>query len=276
MHICFVDVNKHNKHIIVVRRSLAMNSPSASVLTFQCATAAMAGGAALSLASCLALPALSACLSFSICTVAYINYSSMATTRLRTVKVCEKKRKTGGCGGGVWNAMQEDDFAITCLRYSDWIVTMPLLALELLALARDGPVALPEGFLTWTQLDAFVAFLAFSMILCGLVALLAFEDFNTCGKDTGTVACMRWLLYFTGVACLVGIYTILFSVSDASVSDHWVEVYGFSLTWTLYPIAFVAQMLGLEGARKDIVYTVLDIISKPLLAVYVAVASSRV
>ena len=254
-----------------------VESDSLSFLAFQFATAAMAGGAAVSLGA-LFLTHLnqnkelcySAGLSLAICAVAYINYSSMLKTRLRTIKACANTASGKTNCKRLWN---EDDFVVTCLRYADWLVTMPLLALKLLDLARDGPHTLNDGFLTWTQLEAFIAFLAFLMILCGLIALLAVGDFDACGRDTTALMILRWPMYFIGVACLIGIYIILFATSNETESIHWIEVYGFSLVWTLYPMAFVAQIIGLCGVRKDIAYAVLDVISKPLLAVYVAKAA---
>ena len=253
-----------------------VNSASMSFLAFQFATAAMGGGAAVSIGA-LFLTQLktekelcySAGLSLAICVVAYINYSSMLSTRLRTIKACEKAIKDIHCR----RIRNEDDFVITCLRYADWLVTMPLLALKLLDLARDGPLLLSDGFLTWVNLEAFIAFLAFLMILCGLIAILSVGDFDTCRYDTSPLLLLRWTLYLIGVACLVGIYIILYTTSNATDSIHWVEVYGFSLVWIMYPIAFLAQMMGMCGMTKDIVYAILDVISKPLLSVYVAKAA---
>jgi len=253
-----------------------VNSASVSFLVFQFATAAMAGGAAVSIGA-LFLSHLkatkelcySAGLSLAICTVAYINYSSMLKTRLRTIKACNKQENVQKCK----QLQNEDDFVITCLRYADWLVTMPLLSLKLLDLARDGPKSLEEGFLTWMNLEAFVGFLAFLMIFNGLVALLAVGDFQACHQDTARLMAIRWGLYLVGVLCLVGIYIILYMTSNQTDSTHWVEVYGFSLVWSLYPIAFLAQIVGLCGTKKDIAYAILDVISKPLLAIYVAKAA---
>jgi bacteriorhodopsin len=253
-----------------------VHSPSLSFLAFQFANAAMAGGAsvalgALFLAHLKGNEALcySAGLSLAICTVAYINYSSMLKTRLRTIKACERNSPGKKC-----EAMKhEDDFVITCLRYSDWLVTMPLLALKLLDLARDGPNPLVSSFLMWKQLEAFTAALAFVMILAGLIALLAIGDFDSCRHDTRSLMTLRWMLYLVGVICLVGLYVILFLTSNETDSPHWVEVYGFSLVWTLYPLVFIAQMYGLCGMTKDIFYAILDVISKPLLSIYVAKAA---
>ena len=253
-----------------------VNSASMSFLAFQFATAAMAGGAAVSIGA-LFLSHLkatkelcfSAGLSLAICTVAYINYSSMLKTRLRTIKACNKNEKSYKC----MQLRNEDDFVITCLRYADWLITMPLLSLKLLDLARDGPKALEEGFLTWMNLEAFIGFLAFLMIFCGLVALLAVGDFESCRQDTSRLMAIRWCLYLVGIVCLIGIYIILYMTSNQTDSTHWVEVYGFSLVWSLYPVAFFAQIIGLCGMKKDIVYAILDVISKPLLAVYVAKAA---
>lgn len=149
-------------------------------------------------------------------------------------------------------------------------VTMPLLAIKLLDLARDGKNTLTDDFLTWGNLEALVGFLAFAMILSGFTALVAVGDFDSCRHDSMPLMLLRWALYLTGVACLVVIYIIIFAAANAADSHHSVEVYGFSLVWALYPVVFVLQIAGLCGMRKDIVYAILDVISKPLLSVYIA------
>jgi len=254
-----------------------VDSVSLSFVTFQFAAAAMAGGAAVSIGA-LFLSSLnqktalcySAGLSMSICVVAYINYSSMIKTRLNTIKACGNAK---GNKNDCIRYKHEDDFVVTCLRYTDWLVTMPLLAIKLLDLARGGPNAITSEFLTWVNLEAFVGILAFAMILMGFIALLSVGDFQDCRYDNGPIMLLRWGLYLGGLVCLIIIYVIIFMTCNETESIHVTEVYGFALLWTLYPIAFVAQIWGLCGPPKDIVYSILDVLSKPLLSVYILKSS---
>lgn len=252
-----------------------INSASVSFICFQFASATMAGGTAVSIGA-LFLSMLnqktslcySAGLSMAVCVVAYIHYLSMTKMRLRTIKTCQHAK-----GEDYHRCINEDDFVITCLRYTDWLVTMPLLAIKLLDLARDGPHALTTEFLMWANLEAFVAFLAFVMILMGFIALLSVGDFPAWRHDTASLMLLRVSLYVVGVLCLAAIYYILFTTCTEAQSVHVTEVYGFSLIWILYPVAFVAQVSILRGTTKDIVYSVLDVLSKPLLSVYILKAS---
>lgn len=254
-----------------------VNNASVSYLTFQIASSAMAGGAAVALGA-LFLAQLndkkelcySSGLSLAICVVAYINYSSMVGIRLRRVENTPKNQNQYSGMTTYSPVVENDDFAITCLRYADWLITMPLLALKLLNLARDGPSPINNDLLTSKYIDATISLLAFFMIFSAVVSLLSVGDFNTCRYDTGPLMLLRWVLYVFGLGCLVAIYLILFITTNRTESPHAPEIYGFALIWVLYPIVFVAQMIGFCGDRKDMAYAVLDVISKPLLSVYVA------
>jgi bacteriorhodopsin len=258
-----------------------VDADSFSVAIFQFASAAMLGGAAVSAATAASIGlngsvdsengyrsfAYSAVLGTGICAVAYSNYSSMSSIRMERVKQCLRASHSD-CE----RIISDDTFSITCLRYSDWLVTMPLLSLKLLEMASDGPKPL-DGVLAWQYIPASISAISFVMIACGFVALLAVGDFDTCNSDTRGIATIRLVLYGVGLVCLVAIYIILFATTHATESPHTIEVYGFSLIWVFYPIVFVMQLMGFCGAPKDIAFALLDILSKPLLSVYVAKAT---
>lgn len=247
---------------------------SLSFLAFQCTSAAMLGGALLSigvvsLSSNHPTLQYAAALSIAICGVAYVHYSAMTKQRLETVKACRKE------GTLCDKKLAEDDFIVTCMRYSDWLITMPLIALKLLALAEEGNGVLDnDSILSAHYIQALIAALSHIMILCGLAALLSVGDFESICDDNKPIGLMRWGIYLLGVVCLVVVYLILFNTAESKESPYSPEVYGFALVWILYPIVFLMQMFGLAcGVRKDILFCVLDVISKPLLAVFTARAT---
>lgn len=261
---------------------IAMNSRTWSFAIFQCASAAMLGGAVLSalIAASIALGGqsawsilYSASLSSAICTVAFVNYSAMTTRRITTLKECRamasktmERPITKKCA----IADDMDQFEVTCLRYSDWIITMPLLALELFHLATDGPCPLHEGLLTSIYVYAIISVISICMIVSGFIALVAVGDFDSLVYDTGKLSIWRWGLYLIGAGCLGFLYYILFNATNQTDSVHRNEVMGFSLIWIAYPIVFIMQMRRwLNGAQRDLLFALLDILSKPLLAVYI-------
>jgi len=267
--------------------AIVVNDRTWSFVTFQAAAATMLGGTLIALCTATSVAftggggasgtlAYSSALSAAICGIAYINYSSMTETRLRTIKQCRAEKgppdvypKKVACLA----AEEVDDFVITTLRYSDWVATFPLLALKLFDLACDGPGELTSSVLTSRLVHALIAALGIIMVASGFVALIATGDFEVARTDTARSALLRWGLYGVGMCCLIGIYVLLFMASNETESVHSTEVYGFALLWLLYPVVFVLQIFNsniVTPPRKDVLFSILDVLSKPLLAVYVA------
>mgnify|MGYP002631452320 CR=1 FL=1 len=259
---------------------------TSSFVVFQCAAAVMLGGAILAVCTSISVAftgggdgtetlAYSAALSAAICGIAYINYSSMAETRLRTLNQCREliskpvKPAEPYMSDACANARHIDDYVITTLRYSDWLATFPLLALKLFELACDGPRERSTPLFLSPFIFPIVAGLGLAMVLCGFIALLASGDFEATRTDTTYSSVVRWFMYLVGSGCLVGIEIILWSTVAETNSFHAREVKLFSLVWVLYPVVFVAQIFKLPKGLKDIFFAILDITSKPLLAVYV-------
>ena len=259
---------------------IKVNDRSWSFIIFQAATAAMLAGfvvATLTAAST-ALDSgpkssklmYSSVLSAAICAVAYVNYSAMGRRRLITIEKCKGRSTTDYKTGKCMAADELDQFELTVLRYSDWVITMPLLSLKLLDLASDGPCPLSTGLLEWRYVQALIGGLAMVMISSGFLALIATGDFEAVSTDNRCSAAVRWSLYSLGLGCLVMIYYLLFLTATEAQSVHIVEVHMFALLWIGYPIVFVLQMFRLlPGIGKDILFSILDVLSKPLLAVYI-------
>lgn len=299
MHPCPVNCDDE-EHL--QQTSHMVKDPAWSFVVFQTAAAAMLGGALI--AACTAVSigftggvsagvagssstlAYSSALSVAICGVAYVNYNAMKETRLRTIKREYRAGSSSSETPSVWSshANKLDDFVITTLRYSDWVVTFPLLALKLFDLASDGPNTLTHGFLTSNFIHALIAGLGVLMIACGFIALISTGDFESARTDCRkckfvpclhwAVPCLRTVCYLVGMACLIGLYIILHFTIKETKSVHATEVYVFGGVWFLYPIVFLLQIFNkLEPRLKDNLFALLDVLSKPLLAVYIAQAA---
>ena len=144
--------------------------------------------------------------------------------------------------------------------------------LKLFDLACDGPGEL-TGILTSPFVHAIIGGLGVLMIASGFVALIATGDFEVTRTDNCRTGTLRWGLYTIGMCCLTAIYVLLFTAAEQAKTVHMREVYLFALVWLGYPTVFALQIFNFKVVtprRKDILLSILDVISKPLLSVYVA------
>jgi bacteriorhodopsin len=255
-----------------------------TLLSFQFAASAMAGGAAVSIGT-LAVAHLkaspdfcySAGLSLAICTVAYINYCSMANIKIETIKSSQNTSAPDETNNPR-NGNTIHDRQITYLRYADWLVTMPLISLKLLHLAKDGTEPSEASFLTSVWSYRIIALSSFFMIASALVAVLAFEiganytRYRT--QSSSSDQCASILLYVISFACLIVTVAILFMTSVQYESKYTVEIILFATVWLFYPLVHFVS-LCCELPIKDILYVLLDVFSKPVLSLYLAGAALR-
>jgi bacteriorhodopsin len=253
------------------------------LVCFQATSSAMLGAAVL---SCAAIQSVSSNSSVTfapkymifapaVCIVAFLNYNAMTTTRIRTIHACNQLDNPEKC-----NALeQDDDFMITCLRYSDWLISMPLLAVEMVQLALMSPDSyalvnrldtLP-GILQSDYIYAIVSALAFGMIGFGFISVLSYGDYELWDTESATARTIRVFLLTLGLLCLIGLYIIIFWITSLTGTPYVVEIVGFSLVWLLYPIVFILQMFHtISVASKDIAFAVFDVIAKALFTVVIS------
>jgi len=147
-------------------------------------------------------------------------------------------------------------------RYADWVLTVPLLVIELVAvLALAKPMA--------RSLTVRLAVAALLMIVLGYPG------------EVSTDATTRWV--FWGVAMLPWAYImyVLFAQFGEAISRQPESVRGLVgkartlilVTWAFYPIAYLGPELGLTGASAEtfvqVGYTLADIFAKVGLGVYI-------
>ena len=147
-------------------------------------------------------------------------------------------------------------------RYVDWLLTVPLLLIELILVMR---LTRAETIARSTKLGLLAAL----MIVLGYPGEIA--------ADPGT----RWLWWSLSMIPFVLIVFDLFVGLKASIANQPAAVRGLVnsarlvtvLSWCFYPIVFVFPMIGFTGGGAttavQIGYTVCDIISKAVFGVLI-------
>jgi bacteriorhodopsin len=147
-------------------------------------------------------------------------------------------------------------------RYADWLLTVPLLVIELVAV-----LALPSDISR--KLIVKLSSAAALMIALGYPGEVSHE------------ATTRWIFWGLSMTPWLFIMFTLFtefSQAYSRQSDEVKSLVGAArglllLTWSFYPIAFLAPMVGLSGSTAEcclqVGYTIADIVAKVGLGVYI-------
>jgi len=153
-------------------------------------------------------------------------------------------------------------------RYVDWLLTVPLLLLELIlvmGLSREETVK--KG-----------------TMLSGLAALMVILGYpGEIAADSGT----RWLWWtLSMIPFLIILYQLFVGLSKsieaqpASVrglvsSARWITI----VTWSFYPVVFILPMMGIGGSESttavQVGYTIADILAKAGFGVYIWLIAVR-
>ena len=217
-------------------------------LVLQCTVALLLGGALVSAWTAISQTSYGAALSSAVCGVAFIHYVLILSERMKQQTEDSNNRVSG-------------------YRLADWLATMPLLALKTLHLARDGPKPL-SPFLNSAYIPTAVAATAFTMIMCGVLAVAGTQRFSVSTGGSCLATTYRWTLYSIGVLLLGVLYTILFITAIDSESVHMTEVFGFSLLWSVYPLITALEAVLGDTPIVDALYAAADVSSKVFLSIY--------
>jgi len=147
------------------------------------------------------------------------------------------------------------------LRYTDWVITVPLLLLELVFM-MEVPNSEKQSLI------ARLGGAAVIMVAAGFPGELAEGDRKT-----------RWKWF--GISCVPYMYlvfTLLLELGDATERQptdtrgmFTAARYLTILSWMMYPAIYVAKCVGLQGAKavvfEQIGYTAADIISKAVFGI---------
>lgn len=147
-------------------------------------------------------------------------------------------------------------------RYVDWLLTVPLLLVELLLVMRlSRGETISKGWL-----------------LGGLAALMIVLGYpGEISNDPGT----RWLWWsLSMIPFLIILYQLFVGLGDA-IARQPAEARGLVSTarylviisWLFYPIVFLFPMLGLEGAGADtavqVGYSIADVVAKAVFGLLI-------
>lgn len=168
------------------------------------------------------------------------------------------------------------------MRLTDWAVTMPLIAMEILLLAQEGSATSDDNhFFMESNALLLSAALAFLMILFG-AAIECLVDSTGSSKASTTASTSMLIsnatLFLSSCACFAGLIFMIVQASYMSHTIHLFKVVFFPTVWSLYPIVFFMEKftpIFSEGHvdKYDGLYALLDIVSKPLLALTVVASN---
>lgn len=147
-------------------------------------------------------------------------------------------------------------------RYADWLLTVPLLVVELVAV-------LGLAKLETRTLSTRLSIAAALMIVLGYPGEIA--------TDSGTA----WLWWVLSMIPFLYIMATLFTRFGNAVNSQPSSVQPLVnkarglvlITWSFYPIAYLAPYLGLSGSAGEVAlqvgYTIADITAKVGLGIYI-------
>lgn len=147
-------------------------------------------------------------------------------------------------------------------RYVDWILTVPLLLIELILVMRLS------GKETFSK----------SLRLGGLAALMIVLGYP---GEIATEAGTRWLWWSLSMIPFLWIVFELFSGLKASLDEQPAAARGLInaarylviASWAFYPVVFIFPMLGIDGASAStfvqIGYSIADIVAKAVFGILI-------
>ena len=247
-------------------------TPLFFVLMFvTCASASLLGATLISLTTAISKTSYGAAMSAAICGVAFFHYITILSIRKEQWKKeqDEHEKHHSDPTNKKWPNMERSykDYMASLLRHSDWLVTLPLLSMKLLALARTSTAGtLPETF-TGDFTYTLVALLAFGTVLLSLINLAAFDDWHIPSPE---YAMLRVLLFAGSVCMMAFLFVIVLLTAEETGADHISEVYAFLLAWVGYPVAYLLLITGLLPYWFiDCLFAPLDIFCKAIFALWV-------
>jgi bacteriorhodopsin len=153
-------------------------------------------------------------------------------------------------------------------RYVDWLLTVPLLLVELILVMRLSPDE------TWSK----------SIRLGGLAAIMVVLGYP---GEISAVSSTRWLWWGLAMIPFVIIVYELFVGLRLSIATQPENVRGLVSTarwltvvsWCFYPIVFVFPMIGFVGGDAttavQVGYTVADVVAKAVFGVLIFMIAMR-
>jgi len=290
--------SRFNQQATEVRSQLASQRTGFNVFVIRLTLAILIASALLSAFGALsefskARQVLSCALSSTVCFVASMHYAGILSLRLGESNAVFVIMQDKGLTKSPYPKVSAgeaflQDENVDLLRHSDWLITLPLIGVELCNLLSDSNVTtLPSAALTAILLALVVVFGAIYRFPFKEGRLVSQRDGST-STTSRILAIISWLVAGALFAWVV-VELLMASTrgpdtssTTSSSTNHTTAVLWFVLVWICYPIVSLAslvvivinnymdrQPLPIElVALKDTTYAVLDVVSKAGLAVY--------
>jgi bacteriorhodopsin len=236
------------------------------------ATAALLGATLISMVAAIARSSYGCVMSGGICGVAFLHYLAIMAIRKKQW-MDETEAHEAMLDANAAPKEKEvppmkrttDDYMVAVLRHSDWLTTLPLLALKLLALAQTGPGTATT--FTGAYISALVGLLAFFTVMISCINLIAFDDWHVkIGKWTG----LRITMFLVSLCLMTFLFVIILMTAEEVGASHIVECYFFLLMWLGYPLAYLLLMVkALPYWSVDVLFGPLDVFCKAIFALWV-------
>lgn len=147
-------------------------------------------------------------------------------------------------------------------RYADWLITVPLLLVELVAVLG----------LSRAKSSSLLTRLTIASVL-----MLGFGYPGEISSEAGT----RWFWWVAAMIPFLYILYVLFNELGRAVEDQTGDVRSLLgrartvliASWWVYPVAFLAPMIGLGGATAEVAiqvgYSIADLTAKALYGIVI-------
>lgn len=153
-------------------------------------------------------------------------------------------------------------------RYVDWLLTVPLLLLELILVMR---LSREETI----QRGSNLAFLAAIMVALGYPGEISGDSATRWQWWTLSMIPFVIIVFKLVVGLSKSIAAQPESVRELVSAARWITL----ATWSFYPIVFMFPMLGISGGKATVFvqvgYTVADILAKAAFGVYIWIIAMR-
>ncbi|MDA9705724.1 bacteriorhodopsin-like [Acidimicrobiaceae bacterium] len=152
------------------------------------------------------------------------------------------------------SASWDDQMYDTGLRYVDWVLTVPLMFVEVLAVTRKG-AAYNEGVRNW-------GIAATVMIGAGYY-----------GETSDAGSNEYWTGFVIAMATYIWLMRNLQAEGEGLKGDEAAAFENIKnlilVGWIIYPLGYIAPVVGDFDAVREVLYTIADIINKVGLGVLV-------
>ena len=154
----------------------------------------------------------------------------------------------------------EDNKKLILVRYSDWIVTVPLLIFELFLL-MDWIKVDDDGNFSTKNIKLLYSTIALSifMLISGYIGETSTSNGN-CSRIYFTFSCL----------CLVGIFGIIYKLymdNNDKENERRLWIILFFAIWVAYAFGFGAKLLYNKNPKwTNLIYNITDLFSKGMFA----------